>query len=137
MGDREQLGPLRVLVVEDCPDTRRTTAQLLRLWGCQVREAADGPEALAEVDRRRPDVVLLDLGLPGMDGFETARRLRLREGAAFIWLVALTGYASEADQRRAREAGCDCHLAKPADPDLLQQLLDAWRSARDREPVQG
>jgi CheY-like chemotaxis protein len=128
--------PLRVLLVEDCPDTRRTTAHLLRLWGCVVREAADGAEALRAADDGPSDVVLLDLGLPGMDGFETARLLR-RQGAGDVRVVALSGYAQEADRRRAREAGCDCHLAKPVEPDLLWRLLEAWRRARDHRGADG
>jgi CheY-like chemotaxis protein len=116
--------PLRVLIVDDCPDNRETTARLLRLWGCEVRLAADGAAALAAA-AWRPDVVLLDIGLPRMDGYEVARRLRADPRTARTFLAALTGLARDEDRRRALAAGCDRHLAKPVDPDELLRLLGA------------
>jgi CheY-like chemotaxis protein len=114
--------PLRVLVVDDCPDTTAALAILLRCWSHDVRVAHDGPAALETAAGFRPDVVLLDVGLPGMDGYEVARRLRGEVGLARALLVAVTGYGQEAD-RLSREAGCDRHLLKPVDLDALQGLL--------------
>src|SRR5947209_5383930 len=99
MADRMTDSPLRVLVVEDCPDARDTTALLLQAWGCDTSVAADGPAALGAVADHRPDVVLLDLGLPGMHGLEVARRLRRSApGPDRPLLVSLSGYAGEADR---------------------------------------
>jgi CheY-like chemotaxis protein len=125
-------GGLRVMVVDDCPDTTRSLALLVRMWGHDARVAHDGPSALELAAGWRPDVVFLDMGLPGMDGYEVARRLRGGEDYRRVLLVALSGYAAEADCRRARAAGCDCHLAKPADPAEIQRLLAAWQQAAGR-----
>ncbi len=113
----------KILVVEDNPDAAQALSELLELWGYEVAVAVDGMTALRVVESFRPDVVLMDIGLPGMDGYELARRLRERpdlEGAHFI---ALTGYGQEADRRRSAEAGFDDHLTKPADPGVLRELL--------------
>jgi CheY-like chemotaxis protein len=115
--------PLRVLVVDDCEDTRDSLAILLRAWGHEARLAPDGPSALESYREFRPDVVLLDIGLPRMDGWEVARRLREQEGGHAVLLVALTGYAREDDQALSRQAGFDAHLSKPADLLELQRLL--------------
>jgi CheY-like chemotaxis protein len=124
--------PLRVLVVDDCPDTRASLHILLELWGFEVREAADGPSALAEASAFQPEAVLLDIGLPGLDGYQVARRLRQMFGRGQVLLVAVTGYGRESDQARARAAGFDHHLLKPVpDLDLLRDLL-ASRTPRRR-----
>jgi two-component system CheB/CheR fusion protein len=115
--------PLRVLVVDDCHDTIESLALLLQCWGHDARTALDGPTALEIARDYKPDVVLLDLAMPGMDGFEVARRLRQELGLARTWIVSLSGYGREEDQRHALEAGCDCHFLKPMNPDFLQQLL--------------
>jgi CheY-like chemotaxis protein len=91
--------------------------------GQRVEVAYDGPEALETAEVFRPDVILLDIGLPGMDGNEVARRLRGRPEFAETLLVALTGWGQEADVERSREAGFDHHLVKPADPDAILGLL--------------
>jgi CheY-like chemotaxis protein len=114
---------LRVLVVDDCPDTRNSFRVLLNIWGHDVREAADGPAALEAADAFLPEVVLLDLGLPGMDGCELARRLLRRPHLGRPRLVAVTGYSRDSDIARAREAGFDLLLAKPVDPERLRLLL--------------
>jgi CheY-like chemotaxis protein len=88
-----------------------------------VRTAHDGPAALGEAEAFRPEVVLLDIGLPRMDGYEVARRLRQHEGLKQAFVVALTGYGQDEDRRRAREAGFDVHLVKPADPEAVLQLV--------------
>ena len=112
----------RVLVVDDDPDSAETLAELVRLWKYEVRICFDGRAALVEARQFQPDVVLLDIGLPGQDGYETARRIR-DEGLVSGLLIALTGYGQDEDRRRAREAGFDRHLTKPVSPDLLQQVL--------------
>jgi CheY-like chemotaxis protein len=115
----------RVLVVDDNRDAAESLALLLEVAGHQVRACHDGPAALERVEEFQPDVVLLDIGLPGMDGYEVARRLRALPGGRGVLLVALTGYGQDDDQRRAREAGFDHHLIKPADLEALAGLLAA------------
>ncbi len=115
----------RALVVDDNADAAESLAVLLRSAGHEVRTAYDGPSALAAARDLRPEVVLLDLGLPGMDGCEVARRLRQLEGLQGALLVALTGYGSEEDRRRSKEAGFDRHLVKPVDPAELRELFAA------------
>jgi CheY-like chemotaxis protein len=114
---------LRVLLVEDCPDTARSTQLLLALWGYECRVAPDGPAALAVAGSFRPEVVLLDLGLPGLSGCEVARRLRQESETAGAFLVALTG--SGPDQ----EVRCvfDRFLLKPCNPDELRNVLSFGR----------
>jgi CheY-like chemotaxis protein/anti-sigma regulatory factor (Ser/Thr protein kinase) len=113
----------RVLVVDDQPDSSESLALLLRLRGHEVRTASDGSSALEEFARYRPEVVFLDLGLPGMSGYEVARRLRTMPEARDVRLVALTGYGTEADREKTRAAGFDVHLAKPVDPQAVETLL--------------
>lgn len=118
----ESPDPRRVLVVDDNLDSADTMAELVRIWGYEVRTAHDGPAALECARSFRPNVVLLDVGLPGMDGYELARRLRA-EGLAGDLLVSVTGYGQEEDRRKAEEAGFDHHLTKPVNPDILQRLV--------------
>ncbi len=113
----------RVLIVEDNADTAESLAMLLRLDGAEVQIASDGPQALDVVAEYQPTVVLLDIGLPGMDGFELARRLRAHPSTADAFLVALTGYGQADDRSRAQEAGLDHHLVKPVDYTTLRDLL--------------
>ena len=109
-------------------DDNRTNATslgvLLRALGQDVEMAYDGPAALELVRRRRPDLVLLDIGLPGMDGYEVARRCRQDEALRPIMLVAMTGYGKEEDRRRSQEAGFNAHLVKPVNLEDLQVLLN-------------
>jgi signal transduction histidine kinase len=114
--------PRRVLVVDDHADAADSLAMLLRAQGHAVRVARNGPDAVAAVTTDPPEVILLDLGMPGMDGFEVARQVRNGHGRG-VFLVALTGWGQEEDRRRTREAGFDHHLTKPADPDELRALL--------------
>jgi CheY-like chemotaxis protein len=123
MAEIPALPPQRVLVVDDYPDTAETTAMLLRLWGHDARIALDGPTALSLATHYAPQVVLLDLGLPGMDGFEVVRRLRQTPTLREALVVSLSGHGLNADFQRALAAGCNCHLVKPVEPDLLRQLL--------------
>jgi CheY-like chemotaxis protein/two-component sensor histidine kinase len=113
----------RVLVVDDNPDAADSLALLLELAGQEVRAAHDGPSALAEAEAMRPVLVFLDIGMPGMDGFEVARRLRRLPGLAGVRLVAMTGWGQDEDRRRSAEAGFDQHLVKPVEPKALEQLL--------------
>jgi len=109
--------------VDDSEDSVESLAMLLRLWGHDVMTATDGATALDLVSQKAPHVVLLDIGLPGLSGYEVAKRIRAREGGQDIVLVALTGYGQADDRRRAKEAGFTVHLVKPVVPETLQRLL--------------
>lgn len=114
----------RVLVIEDKPDAAESMRLLLEAFGHEVAVAHHGQAGLQLADEFRPDVVLCDIGLPrGMDGYAVARALRGRRSGAQAYLIALTGYGQEEDQRRAREAGFDLHVTKPMDPRALERLL--------------
>src|SRR5438067_1102716 len=113
----------RLLLVDDNVDAASTQAALLRILGHEVEVAYDGEAALEKAREFRPEIVLLDLGMPGMDGFEVARRLRASKEGRRVKLVAQTGWGQEEDRRRTREAGFDAHLAKPVDIASLQRLL--------------
>jgi signal transduction histidine kinase len=116
--------PLRILIVEDNPDTATTMRLLLELMGYEVAVAATGPAGLEATLRTHPDVVLCDIGLPGgMDGYAVARSVRSHPETARTRLIAVTGYGRDEDRRRAREAGFDLHLTKPVDPAELQRRL--------------
>jgi signal transduction histidine kinase/ActR/RegA family two-component response regulator len=121
----ERLPQRRVLVVDDNEDAAASMGMLLKYLGTDVEIAHDGPTALSTIDRYRPDVVLLDIGMPGMDGFEVARRIRERAEFDSIVLIALTGWGQAEDRSRTREAGFDHHLVKPADIRALQSVLVA------------
>ncbi len=122
--------PRRVLVVDDNLDSLESMETLLQIWGHDVRTAQDGPATLDVAAEYRPDVVLLDIGLPGMSGYEVAPRLREIPGLAKIVLVAVTGYGQESDRRRTREAGFDRHLVKPVEPSHLQEILASAPASR-------
>jgi PAS domain S-box-containing protein len=114
----------RCLLIEDNADAAETMGLLLELYGHEVRIAGDGREGLEMARRFLPEVVLCDIGLPnGLDGYEVARQMRQDPSLRGMSLIALTGYGQEEDQRRAREAGFDVHLTKPADPKKLEHLL--------------
>jgi CheY-like chemotaxis protein len=112
-----------ILVVDDDQDTARTLSMLLKLMGHEVHTALDGPSALRVAGACRPEFVLLDIGLPGMDGLEVARQMRGDPGLSTTRLVALTGYGQEADFQRSIQAGFDAHLVKPVDQARLRELL--------------
>ena len=114
---------LRVLVVDDNVDAAESLATLLRLEGHRVRTAYDGPAALRAAREECPEVVLLDIGLPGMDGYQVARSLRQEPGRENVMLVALTGYGQQEDRRRAQEVGFDKHLVKPVTLEVLRAIL--------------
>jgi PAS domain S-box-containing protein len=113
----------RILVVDDNPDAVRSTAMLLALRGHEVRTATSGTVALEVARQFRPEVALLDVGMPGMDGYEVARRLRREPTLRQVLLVALTGWSKDEDRQRSREAGFDHHLVKPVDLEQLHTLL--------------
>jgi two-component system CheB/CheR fusion protein len=112
-----------VLVVEDNPDQATLLAKLLGIWGHRVQVAHDGPEAIEAVRAQAPEVVLVDIGLPGMSGYELARALRKQPGLKEALLMAVSGYGQDEDRRRSREAGFDQHLVKPVDPPTLKRLI--------------
>jgi signal transduction histidine kinase/CheY-like chemotaxis protein len=114
----------RLLVVDDNRDVADGLAEVLRLLGHEVRVANDGPSALTVEEAFHPDLVLLDIGLPGMDGYEVARRLRKKSEAHRPLLVAVTGWGQDEDRHRSFEAGFDVHLVKPLDVPVLEKLLD-------------
>jgi len=119
-----RLAPQRVLIVDDNRDGADSLHTLLCLLGAEVQVARDGPQALAAVTTYRPAVVLLDIGMPGMNGYEVAQRIRADATITQPTIVALTGWGQPEDRRRAREAGFDHHLIKPADLVALQRILD-------------
>ena len=127
--------PRRVLVVDDNHDAARTMLLLLRKMGNEVAAAYDGKEAVELASSFAPDVVLLDIGLPVMNGYEAARAIRAQAAGRPITLVAVTGWGQDEDRRRSREAGFDLHIVKPVDPRVLQQLLRRIESGiRKAEP---
>jgi two-component system CheB/CheR fusion protein len=116
-------GPRRVVVVEDQEDAREMLTMLLQARGYIVYQARNGAEAIETIERVHPDVALVDLGLPILDGFEVARQLRANEVLDDVILVALTGYGTNDDVRAALEAGFSAHLTKPADPLAIDEII--------------
>jgi CheY-like chemotaxis protein len=119
-----------VLIIEDHDDAREALRALLELEGHRVEAAASGPHGLEMARRRPPDVALVDIGLPEVDGYEVARRFRAM-GPQRPYLIALTGYGNPDDVKRAREAGFDAHLLKPVDPDALARVLNTIPKTRE------
>jgi CheY-like chemotaxis protein len=119
---------LRVLVAEDNEDTATSLSILLRLYGYDVERAADGPSALRAVQARPPDVILLDVALPKISGWQVARQIHER----CLWkrplIIAITGYGMDADRLRSQQAGIDLHFVKPVDPEQLRRVLDRFQS---------
>ena len=113
----------RVLVIEDNPDAADTLREMLLIWDHEVEVASDGPSGVEKARSFRPEVVICDLGLPGLDGFGVARAIRADPAIAGTYLVAMTGYASAEDQRMAADAGFDRHLAKPVPVEMIQEVL--------------
>ncbi|MGE3276830.1 MAG: ATP-binding protein [Vicinamibacterales bacterium] len=123
------LPPQRILIVDDNEDAGEMLATLLAGQGAEVSVARGGMEALAQLERFHPDSVLLDIGMPGMDGYEVARRIRDTPAYRDLLIIALTGWGQPNDRQRSREAGFDHHLVKPPDLDRLRTLLTEGRSA--------
>lgn len=115
----------RLLVVDDNKDAAESMSMLLEMWGHEVAFAYDGPSALQTAKQWQPEAVFLDIGLPGMDGYEVAERLRELPQARDVVLIAITGYGQEDDRLRSQRAGIDHHLVKPVAPDALRNLIDS------------
>jgi two-component system, sensor histidine kinase len=114
----------RVLVIEDNEDVREMIIALVGEWGHFVQMATDGLEGMEKILSGRPDCALVDLDLPGLDGYEIARRVRASPEGRAIRLIALSGYGRTKDRRASIEAGFDMHLVTPIDPDELSRLID-------------
>ncbi len=125
--------PMRILVVDDLAASAESLQALLTIHGYEVERASDGESALIVAARMRPNVVVLDIGLPGISGYELARQLRRERSFAKCLLIALSGYGQEENVRLALEAGVDHYLVKPADPLVLLELIGALDQAHDRE----
>ena len=123
--ERPAVRSRRVLVVEDHLDTLHSLTYLLRKEGHEVEFAINGYAALEAARRFRPEIIFLDLGLPGMTGFEVCRQLKSEPGFEAARVIAVTGYAHEDHRIRAHAAGCELHIVKPADPLLLLKLLES------------
>ncbi len=114
----------RILVADDNVDAGESLAMLLRFDGHEVQLARSGPEALELFARMRPDIAILDIGMPGLSGYDVARRIRQQSGStSAVTLIALTGWGQEADKARAAESGFDHHFTKPVEPTVLSQLI--------------
>jgi PAS domain S-box-containing protein len=118
----------KILVVDDNVDAAITVSALLKAWGHEVQTVYSGPSALEAVRSFRPEFILLDIGLPGMSGYDVAKNLRAQSSGQGVIIAALTGYGQDADRERAWEAGFDYHLTKPPDPGILESLLISPRS---------
>jgi PAS domain S-box-containing protein len=117
------LAARRVLVVDDNADSAESLGELVRLMGNEVRTAHDGLEAVEAAAEFRPDLILMDVGIPGLNGLDATRRIREQPWAKTVRIVALTGWGQEADRKRSADAGCDGHLVKPVEPAVLEKLL--------------
>jgi CheY-like chemotaxis protein len=120
--------PRRVLIVDDNEDSANSLAMILRLGGHETASVYTAADALSRATAFKPDVVLLDIGLPGMDGYEVAQQMRELPGLRDIRLVAVTGYGRSEDRLRAREAGFDDHLVKPVEFSALERTLAGLRA---------
>ena len=119
-------------MTDDNTDAAESLAMLLRLQGHDVRVAHDGPTALRLAEADPPQLAFLDIGMPMMDGYEVARRIRASPALAGVVLIALTGWGGEEDRRRTRQAGFDHHLVKPVEPKALEALLTAQHLVNGR-----
>ena len=115
--------PVSILLVDDTPANLGVLVETLGAAGYQLMVAEDGEEALAQTAQTQPDLILLDVMMPGIDGFETCRRIRTESWGERIVIVALTGWGQDADRRRSTEAGFDAHLVKPVDHSAMVELL--------------
>jgi CheY-like chemotaxis protein len=127
--------PLRILVVDDNIDAADSMAMLLQFGGHETRIANDGVQAVSTAEAFRPDVILLDIGLPRMNGHEAAAEIRRQPWAEHTALIAMSGWGQDADRQRSREAGFDHHLVKPVDHNVLKHLLAAVEPAQSQRPA--
>jgi CheY-like chemotaxis protein len=126
--------PRRVLIVDDNTDAADSLAMLVDMWGNETLLARNGREAIEVAERHRPDVVLLDIGLPGLNGYEVCCQIRSREWGKSIAVFALTGWGQEEDRRRSKDAGFDGHLIKPVDAETLRNVLTSAKAPGDLSP---
>lgn len=123
IAETKPVHPRRILVVDDSRDNAESMALLLELDGHETFTAHDGPEAVARAAELVPDVLLLDIGLPGISGYEVCRQVRLQPAGAGIIIIALSGWGQAADKQKALDAGCDDHLTKPVEHAVLTSTL--------------
>ncbi len=123
-------GRHRILIADDNPDVADSLAMMLRLMGNEVRSVCDGEQAIEQAVAFAPELILLDIGMPGLDGYEAARRIREQQWDRHLVLVALTGWGQEEDRRRSIDAGFDYHFTKPVDPAVLEKLISQLPQAR-------
>jgi len=123
---RESGQPKRILVVEDDADNRRIVTKVLSVEGYTVVEATDGYEAIAKTQAERPDLILMDLALPNMDGWEATRRIKADPELKHIPVIALTAFAMRGDEEQARAAGCDDYVPKPARPMVIRAIVKKY-----------
>jgi CheY-like chemotaxis protein len=121
---------LRILIVDDNRDSADSLGMLLQIMGNDIRMAHDGQEGVDVAEEFRPDVVLLDIGLPKLNGYEACRRIRKQPWGSSVVLIALTGWGQDDDRRRSHEAGFDHHMVKPVDPQALMGLLHELNGAK-------
>ena len=125
-----------ILVVEDQEDNRQILRDLLGNAGYELTEAENGEEAIAAVDRRRPDLILMDIQLPLMDGYEATRRIRTNPDLKSVPIIAVTSYALSGDEAKALAAGCDGYVTKPYSPrDLLAKVRTYLAESEDKPPT--
>ena len=124
----------RALVVDDDRDVAESFARLLESMGCHAEFLTDPALAMDKVERIRPEIVFLDLGMPGIDGYELAGRLRAKYGWHGLCLVAVTAYGSQEDRARSRAAGFDAHVLKPVSPELVESMLGTLLPRQTDDP---
>jgi CheY-like chemotaxis protein len=127
----EPVSRRRILIVDDNQDSAESLALLLGLVGHETHVVHDGLEGLAAAERLQPDVVLLDIGLPNLNGYEVGRRIREQPWGREMVLVAVTGWGQQEDRERSREAGFTSHMVKPVDPAVLMKLLESLTTRVD------
>ena len=113
----------RILVVDDNKDSALSLAMILEFMGHETRTACDGIEAVEVAEEMKPEVILLDIGLPRMNGYDAARKIRALPGGGAIFMIALTGWGQDEDRRRSAESGFNLHMVKPVDPVAIENLL--------------
>jgi len=118
-----QVSPRRILVADDNHDAANSTALMLELLGHQVKVVYDGQAAVSAASSFRPHIILMDVGMPVLDGYEATRRIRAQDWARHVTIFAVTGWGQDVDQQKSREAGCNGHLVKPVEPRLLQDAI--------------
>ena len=126
----------RILIVDDNQDAADGLAKLVESYGYDVKAVYSGAEALEETASFQPDMALVDIGMPGLDGFETVTELRQRRGNVHLLVVAVTGWTRDEDKRRAYECGFDLHVGKPITTDTLREILELLGPVPERQQTQ-